>query len=295
MTIEDLDRVTSMITAVSAVPSEEPARDVADLLVELSRSIPPEASSNWRAIFQNFGEGHLDLRRFDLILGVYLALQRCVPKVWIPVWMEVIEAAGIHPISLVLCTWPQGNAFLTRLSQEFTKLNAKHQWFRRWEDHRYAPTMSEQMWHLETTPGVVVDNVLSSTRVRVRAAKGAELVQIGSGWCVVTLEVRNLFPAFRGDYLIGHDLVTLGTLDLEGCQGVISFASMPRIGGYYCSSSLLFDAGDGPDYHSARCGLRRQGKDYRIWAATTELSEQPLLRPLELPASFDSLVSKSRF
>ena len=270
---------------------EDKADGVMLTLLAMAEHVPPGASGKWKRIFRELGRMHAHTGRFDLILGIYLALPHFLAQEWLPAWIQAMPSAKIHPISLLLCLRPDDGPFKEMIDGHLRELNAKHKWFEGWEEHFDRKCEFHPRWTLKLRPGRAVDYVLCSDSMVVIDITGSKKLQIGNCWCV-----NHLDCVTGGHWFgcrIGWDLTVIGSLCLMDVVGPVSVKSTVQVAGSCFPQRLSGASEDMPIPNGIRkdIGIRIQGRagcyngviGYRVWEGQENC--------LTIPESYVALVA----
>ena len=270
---------------------EDKADGVMLTLLAMAEHVPPGASGKWKRIFRELGRMHAHTGRFDLILGIYLALPHFLAQEWLPAWIQAMPSAKIHPISLLLCLRPEDEPFNGMIDGHLRELNAKHKWFEGWEEHFDRKSEFYPRWTLNLRPGRAADNVLSSDSMEVVDTISSKGLQIGEGWCV------NILHCATGGHWfgcrIGRDLTVIRCLCLMQVVGPISVKTTVQVAGICLPQRLLRGGVDMPLPDGIRkdIGIRIQGKTGDYEGVTGCRAWDGLEHCLTIPESYVALVA----
>lgn len=285
MSIDFEKQAMELITSMRAIYDEAHADGVMNTLLALTERLPSTCMRQWAYVFRELGKVHSDLNRFDILLGIYLALPFVEAGEWLSVWMKALPAANIHPISLMLCAGPDEDAYKQQIEKVLQAMNGRHRWFEGWQEKRDRKYGFDPHWILKLQAGKAVNNVLSSRIVEVTDALGHDKLLVGDGWCVHALKCVT-----NGHWYgcrIGRNLTAIGALDLGRCIGPTSVGRNLRVGGYFQRQENLKSCRAMPMTWDPprQLGVRLRGKDFHIYYLEGHKILSQHRSPLEIPDS----------
>lgn len=280
------DQVAELIMSMLAIYDEARADGVMNTLLALTERLPSNRTRRWTQVFRELGRVHPGLHRFGILLGIYEALAFVDAAEWLGVWLKALPAAGIHPISMMLCARPDEDPYKQQLEDLLYAMNSKHKWVDGWYEYQDRRHRCSPHWILELSAGKMVNNVLSSGNLQVTDASGHDQLLVGDGWCVHSLDCMS-----NGHWYgcrIGLNLTVLGILNLGNCVGPTSVGRGLRVGGYFLPQRNLRSFEEMPmtEDPPPELGVRIRGEDFHIEYMGGDPSRSPLKSPIEIPDSY---------
>jgi hypothetical protein len=165
----------------------EAISDHLTLCMELFNSGEKEG---WTEVFLQLGEQHPGVLRLRIIEAVILASKGAQNSLdWICVWMGTIPAAGIHPISIPLCSayiYGPTRDLMFQAYSIFCSANPGMPTII--NDHDISRGIGLQEISIELPPDCATNDILGITRLRVHEQYAGSIHHAGRGWCVWDLE-----------------------------------------------------------------------------------------------------------
>lgn len=284
--VQSIDLITSM----RGIYDEDHADGVMNTLLALTSRLRSTEKRKWAFVLRELGKIHSDFNRFNILLGLYLALPFVEAGEWLSVWLKALPAAGIHPISVLLCSWSDEDTYKQQIEDLLQAMNDEHRWFEGWKENKVRKYESDGHWELKLLAGRAVSNVLGPRSIKIFDASGHDKPLVGDGWCVHALgcETNGHWYGCR----IGRNLTVVGGLILGRCVGPISIGGHARVGGLCMPQRNLQTYNEIPMALDLpqRLGVRIRGKDFNTFVMDGHPTYGQLRSPIEIPDSYVRLV-----
>jgi len=198
------------------------------LLAELKSMVATSDVETWRAVFLFLGARYAQLDRFEIVLGVLDALPDATEvHQWGPAWLESIDAANIHPLSVILCSTRRPSTIECALISAYMKANFPRDSTNLQLDRRRGKRFLTNVWRVILPANKVVSNLLSTQPVILEERHPQTVTAIGHGWAVPGL-ITGAVPALAS---LGEGLVVMGDAEFGSAPALHDLGHGTSIGG----------------------------------------------------------------
>jgi len=214
------------LMATGATGTPEGIRDHLLLCMEVFNSGNREG---WTEVFLQLGEQHPGVLRLRIIEAVILASKGAQnPLDWICVWMGTIPAAGIHPISIPLCSAYTFGPIRNLMFQAYSLFCSANPGMPTiMNNHNIAREIGPQEISIELPPDCATNDILGITLLRVHEQYAGSIHHAGRGWCVWDLEWFGMNRLTE----LGPDLCVFRHLNLITSPNVKRIGPRSMVGG----------------------------------------------------------------
>ena len=225
----DIPAVIGMATTLIATGAAATVKGIEALLTELMMYLKPRDKSAWVEIFKLLGEQHPGTQRFQIIYGVFLVIREADDKIlWLTAWVEAIQAARIHPLSVPLCATYQDDWLRRATLEVYNNLYPNSRKFPKIIDmkdtkHKRCGNFTQ----IEIPADCSVTNLVSSVDLLVGEQRRGSICSIGMGWCVQGLALLEMPSLVE----IGPNLVVITHLHLGGLKKSSVIHDDSKVGG----------------------------------------------------------------